>query len=36
MGHEFAANERWTLKLLSADAVVLYDWLMALDFERPG
>jgi hypothetical protein len=31
---EFPADERWSLKLWSADAVVIYDWLMTLDFAQ--
>jgi hypothetical protein len=30
----FPSEERWTLKPWSADFVVLYDWLMSLDFSR--
>ena len=29
---DFAPGERWTVELWSADVVVLFDWLMTLDF----
>jgi hypothetical protein len=31
---EFAPDDRWTVKLWSADAVVLFDWLMNLDWSE--
>jgi hypothetical protein len=34
MGRDFPADERISLRLWSADAVVLFDWLMRLDFDR--
>jgi hypothetical protein len=30
----FPADERWTVRMWSADFVVLYDWLMSLDFSQ--
>jgi hypothetical protein len=30
----FPSDEKWTLNLWSADFVVLYDWLMSLDFSQ--
>jgi hypothetical protein len=34
MAMTFPSDERWTLELWSADFVVLYDWLMSLDFSQ--
>jgi hypothetical protein len=34
MGRDFPPDERINLRLWSADAVVLFDWLMRLDFDR--
>lgn len=31
---DFAAGERWTVDLWPADVVVLFDWLMSLDFSQ--
>jgi hypothetical protein len=31
---DFAPEDRWTLKLWSADAVVLFDWLMNVDWNE--
>ena len=32
MAKDFPSDERWTLKMWSADWVVLYDWLVNVDF----
>ena len=29
---DFAPGDRWTVQLWTADAVVLFDWLMSVDF----
>lgn len=34
MPEQFAPDDRWTLKLWSADAVVLFDWLSSLDWSE--
>ena len=31
---DFAAGDRWTVQLWTADAVVLFDWLMSVDLGR--
>lgn len=32
--NDFAPGDRWTVELWTADAVVLFDWLMSVDFGR--
>lgn len=34
MTDNFALGARWTVELWPADAVVLFDWLMSLDFSQ--
>jgi hypothetical protein len=29
---DFAADARWSIELLPADAIALFDWLMTVDF----
>jgi hypothetical protein len=31
---DFAAGDRWTVQLWTADAVVSFDWLMSVDLSR--
>ncbi len=34
MESTFPSDERWTLKMWSADWVVLFDWLSSVDFSQ--
>ncbi len=34
MPKTFPPGERWTLKMYSADFVVLFDWLSSIDFSQ--